>query len=488
MGYEIVYCASCQMQVRGADLEKHVAVRVDDHAYCAKCAPAVLKTLPPQKADEVLGRIPSPPPIRKGSTSRIAKVQSKSSGRLAAQPPAPSSARASGGKPPPPAKKALLIGTGAGAVVLVALVAVVAMNSGGSAPEPKERETPKQGAGPAKPKPAESLEAAKALAELEILSGSGADPLEVLIRCDEIKSVVRGTPQETKWREIQARATEARKVKDADQTIVRGLEQVTSLRKYDVRFDKRKEIESLLERMKQMGGPRQAEVQRVMEDYKREADEAAVRSKDLVAWYRFSIAERLGADDSGRENNAISVGGAALNSSFSDGGPGARFSGSGAIAIPVPVREDFTIAFWIRTRQAPMGTSQWFEGPGLVDAEVPGVTDDFGTGLLRGKFAFGVGKPDLTLSSRSDVTDGRWRHVAATRTSRSGEMQVYVDGVPEGIATGPKGPRSAPNRMTIGAVQTGTNPFVGELDDIRIYSRVLPDAEIASLARRKDGK
>lgn len=491
MGYEIVYCANCSGQIRGADLEKHAAIRVDDHAYCAKCAPAVLKTLSPEKADEVLGRVPQP--VRKTGTTRIPKVQqTKTSGRLKAQ---PSSAKATEGKPgapplppPPPPNKGLLIGSAAGAVILVGIVGIMMSNSGGSAPEPKERETQKSGSTPPRLKPVESLEAAKALADLEILSNSGADPLEVLIRCDEIKAVVRGTAQEPKWKAIQEKATEARKVKDADQAITRGLEQVRSLRKYDVRFDRRKEVESLLERMKSMGGPRQPEVQAVIDDYKRDADEASSRLKGLVAWYRFTIAERLGSDDSGRENNAISVGGAALNSSFPDGGPGVRFSGGGAIAIPVAVRDDFTIAFWMKSRQGPMGNTQWFEGPGLIDAEVPGVTEDFGTGLLRGKFAFGVGKPDLTLSSRSDVCDGRWRHVAATRASGTGEMQVYVDGAPEGIVAGPKGPRSAPNRMTIGAIQTGTNPFVGEMDDVRIYSRVLSDAEIAGLAKRKDGK
>ncbi len=480
MGYEIVYCANCSMQIRGTDLEKHVAIRVDDLAYCAKCAPAVLKTLPPEKADEVLGRIPSPPPIRKVSTTRIPKVQqTKTSGRLKAQPSSP--------PPPPPQKKSLLIGSAAGAVILVGLVGILMMKSEEPAPEPKE--TPKSASTSTKapPRP-ENLEAAKALAELELLASSNADPLEVLIRCDEIRAVVRGTPQETKWKAILEKATETRKTKDADQAITRGLEQVKSLRRYDVRYDKRKEIESLLERMKSMGGARQTEVQAVIDDYRRDADEGVLRLKGLVAWYRFTIAERLGSDDSGRENNAISVDGAALNSSFPDGGPGARFSGNGALAIPVPVREDFTIAFWMRSRQVPMGNTQWFEGPGLVDAEVPGVTDDFGTGILRGKFAFGVGKPDLTLSSRSDVCDGRWHHVAASRASATGEMQVFVDGAPEGIVAGPKGPRTAPNRMTIGSIQTGTNRYVGELDDVRIYARVLPDAEIAGLAKRRDGR
>jgi hypothetical protein len=485
MGYEIVYCTTCQSQIRGTDLQKFLAIRVDDLAYCSKCAPAILKTLPPQRVDEVLGRIPSPPPIRKGSTSRIAKVQTKSSGRLKAQPDAPVAA------PPPPAppqRKGLLIGSAVGAAVLVVLVIVVT-TSGGSPPEPREKSPEPRSPAPPRPAPpVENLAAAKALVDLEQLVASSPDPLEILIRCDEIKGLVRGTPQEAKWRAILDRATEAKKGKDADQAITLGLEQVRSLRKFDIRFEKKAEINRLLDRMKSMGGPRQAEVQAVIDDYAKDAADAAIRFKDLAAWYRFTIAERLGADDSGRENNAISADGVSWNGSFPDGGAGARFSGSGVIAVPVAMRDDFTIAFWVRTRQAAVGDNQWFQGPGLVDAEVPGVVDDFGTALLRGKFALGVGNPDTTLVSRSDINDGRWRHVAATRSSQSGDMRVYVDGAPEGAMVGPKGPRNAPNRMVIGGLQTMALQFVGELDDVRIYTRVLPEAEVASLARRKDGK
>jgi hypothetical protein len=375
--------------------------------------------------------------------------------------------------------------------VLVGL-GIVFLSSGDPAPESQEKQAgPRLGqpqAQVAKPNPVENLASAQALVDLEQLAASPAEPLEILIRCEEIKSIVRGTPQEAKWKVIQGQATVAKKVKDADQSVTLGLEQVRSLRKYDVRYARQAEIEQLLARVKAMGGPRQAEVQAAIEDYAKDVAGAKLRFKDLVAWYRFSIAERLGADDSGCGNNSISVEGVSWNGSFADGGGGARFSGSGMISIPVPAREDFSIAFWIRTLQAAVGDKQWFEGPGLVDAEVPGVVDDFGTALLRGKFAFGVGNPDVTLISKTQINDGRWRHAAATRNSRTGEMKIYIDGQGEGTMTGPKGPRSAPNRMTIGGLQTGLLMLVGELDDVRVYARVLPDAEIASLARRSDGK
>jgi hypothetical protein len=487
MGYEIVYCATCQSQVRGTDLEKRLAIRLDDQAYCAKCAPAILKTLPPQRADEILGRIPSPPPVRKGSSSHIRKVQSKTSGHLKAQPAAPAPPAA----PPPPApRKGLLIGAAVGAAGLVALV-VVLMTSGGSAPEPKGKEAappPPPPTASARPRSGDDLAAATALIDLEQLAATASDPFEVLTRCDEIASVVRGTPHEAKWRAIRERATEAKKVRDADRAITLGLEQVRSLRKFDVRFEKKAEIERLLDRMKEMGGPRKGEVQAVAEDYAKDAAEAAVRLRDLAAWYRFSMAERLGADDSGRGNNAASAEGVVWNGGDPDRGAAARFSGSAVLAVPVSVREDMTIAFWVCTRQAPVGDNQWFQGPGLVDAEVPGVVEDFGTSLLRGKFAFGIGNPDTTLVSRTEINDGRWHHVAASRSSAGGEMKIYVDGAPEGTMSGPKGARTAPQRIAIGGLQTGALPFSGDLNDVRIYSRVLPAEEIASLARRKDGK
>src|SRR5688572_5809162 len=66
MGQAIVYCGSCQNQLRGADFEKGAAVQYKGQAYCKKCAreriPAdVLETLvkPAEKTPE---RPSAPPP------------------------------------------------------------------------------------------------------------------------------------------------------------------------------------------------------------------------------------------------------------------------------------------------------------------------------------------------------------------------------------------------------------------------------------------
>lgn len=480
MGYEIVYCGTCQGQVRGADLEKGPAIRVDGQAYCGKCASAVLKTLPLDQAEALRGRNPPRTP----SANRI------TSARLPAL-PAPSRPPSGTRKiplaaPPAPNRTVLYVVAGVAAIAIFAMILMVV--SGGSSRDDLER--PPQPAPTAAPapaaakstKPAESPEAAKAIADLEQLAASSQDPMEILIKCEEVKAILRGTRHEAPLAKIQARAVEAKKARDLDQSVAMGLEQVRSIRKFDPRFEKRDEVNRLLDRMKEMGGPRQAEVARTIEEYRKESQEAEARARGLAAWYRFLSADRLGRDDSRNENHATSVEGAGL----ADGGPGLRLQGSGSLAVPVSIRSDFTIAMRLRTRQFAEGTERhWWRGAGLVDAEVPGVVDDFGTSILGSKFAFGVGNPDTSMFSKSDVNDGRWRHVAATRDGRSGEMKVYVDGVLEGTIIGPKGDRTAPQRLVIGNLQTGFGPFVGDLDDVRLYVRVLAAAEVAALAGGK---
>lgn len=54
MGQEIVYCAQCQIQLRGRDFDQGEAFRFDVRAVCKKCAPEVIKSLPPDKVQILL--------------------------------------------------------------------------------------------------------------------------------------------------------------------------------------------------------------------------------------------------------------------------------------------------------------------------------------------------------------------------------------------------------------------------------------------------
>ena len=197
----------------------------------------------------------------------------------------------------------------------------------------------------------------------------------------------------------------------------------------------------------------------------------------LVAQYKFegNAADSSGFGNNGVTNNLIFVAGKV-------DAQAAQFNGSNSfVQISASVANDFSLAFWLKTT-ATGGTTQWWNGKGLVDGEVAGAAADFGTAILGNRFAFGIGNGDTTYQSASTVTDGQWHHVAATRINATGLMRVYVDGLQQVQGIGPTNTRAAPPALRIGSLQSGANFFVGTLDDVRLYNYVLHPSQVAALA------
>ncbi|MGE0142998.1 MAG: DUF1553 domain-containing protein [Planctomycetota bacterium] len=159
--------------------------------------------------------------------------------------------------------------------------------------------------------------------------------------------------------------------------------------------------------------------------------------------------------------------------------------GGDPLRIARPIADDFTITFWFRTRRPGHGSGsdlRWFSGSGLVDGEVPGITDDFGVSLIGGQVAAGVGNPETFVHSADGHADGEWHHVAFTRARASGRIELFVDGVAVADAVGGQQALTAPAELSIGRLQPGGHDFVGSLDDVRIYDRVLAAREVLALA------
>src|SRR5579862_8241321 len=51
-------------------------------------------------------------------------------------------------------------------------------------------------------------------------------------------------------------------------------------------------------------------------------------------------------------------------------------SGSSYGTLPVVVKDNFSIGFWLKTTMTASSSSQWYGGNSLIDAEVCGVTND----------------------------------------------------------------------------------------------------------------
>ncbi|HXI72844.1 MAG TPA: LamG-like jellyroll fold domain-containing protein [Verrucomicrobiae bacterium] len=158
------------------------------------------------------------------------------------------------------------------------------------------------------------------------------------------------------------------------------------------------------------------------------------------------------------------------------------FSGtSGYTQIPRLIgNTNFSIVFWVKT-SATGGTPNWYNGQGLVDGEVGGVTGDFGVALVGGKVGFGIGNPDTTLTSVAAINNSVWHQVAVTRNSGNGAMTICLDGKFDSTVTGPTGARTAPPNLRIGSIQSGGGFFNGYLSDVALYEQVLTTNQIAIL-------
>ena len=187
----------------------------------------------------------------------------------------------------------------------------------------------------------------------------------------------------------------------------------------------------------------------------------------------------VAVDGTGSDNNGVLNNAAwSANGRFDDC---LSFNGASSyVQITNLICNDFTIVFWVKTTQT-AGSGQWYNGAGLVDGDFPGVANDFGTALVGGKFAFGVGNPDITISSGVSINNGSWHHCAATRQQLTGAITVYVDGVLQGSGTGSRNTLNASSSLLFGAIASGGGYFNGSLDDIRIFSRALSSNEVAAL-------
>lgn len=210
-----------------------------------------------------------------------------------------------------------------------------------------------------------------------------------------------------------------------------------------------------------------------------------IGASGLVAYYKFNEGSSITVTNSC--TNTTGIDGTFVNSLTWTASPvqfaanALNFDGSDDyVVIPHVVSSDFTVEFWMNTTTTASGGTQWYNGNGIVDAEVGGVTDDWGTAIVNNKLAFGVGSlggSDVTLISSSVINTGNWVHVAASWKQSNGEMKLYINGNPEGTTTGSTHLRNVP-RITLGELQTNIQRYNGSIDEVRIWNEVRSQAQV----------
>ncbi len=184
--------------------------------------------------------------------------------------------------------------------------------------------------------------------------------------------------------------------------------------------------------------------------------------------------DAIGNRNPGTVNNAAWSAAGKLNGCLT-------FNGSNSYGqVNRTISNDFSLSFWVKTTQTG-GTGQWYNGKGLVDGEVFGVANDFGTALVGNQFAFGTGNPDVTILATTAINDGAWHHCVATRQQATGTLRVYVDGTLQNSGTGSTNALTSATRLRLGGILTGGNFFNGSLDDVKTFPRALGSNEVAAL-------
>ncbi len=201
-------------------------------------------------------------------------------------------------------------------------------------------------------------------------------------------------------------------------------------------------------------------------------------SSGLVAAYGFNEGSGgTAADATGKGHTASLVG--ATWTAAGKNGNALAFNGSSnlvsiADAPDLDVSTALTMEAWVR----PTAASGWRtvalkEAPGGLayalyardSAATPGAYVDTGGGY--------IGAPGSTA-----LPLNTWTHLAMTYDGSN--ARLYVNGGQVGVAAVPGALRSSTNALTIGGNTVWGEWFAGQIDDLRIYNRVLSAGEITT--------
>lgn len=140
-----------------------------------------------------------------------------------------------------------------------------------------------------------------------------------------------------------------------------------------------------------------------------------------------------------------------------------------------------TVSFRMKTSQ--IGNSNPWQAPGVFGRDQAGGANDVFWGWIDNAGYLNLSVGDRNASnpvtrSTAPINDGQWHQVAMTRDSATGAQAMVIDGV-KVSSTGTAGVLGIFDKLQmLGQIQGNPVAFKGILSDVRVYQRVLTDAEI----------
>jgi hypothetical protein len=164
--------------------------------------------------------------------------------------------------------------------------------------------------------------------------------------------------------------------------------------------------------------------------------------------------------------------------------------GTDAVTLPASVLNgagDLTLSLWFKTTSA--ATNQClFSAAGSTQAAELALSLENSTTL---RFHTGGGN-SVTWACGRSLANGLWHHVILTRNVTSGQVALQLDGAPFEAAQAVSLGTLTVDALTLGqrhqtvSTYDATKAFSGHLDEIRIYSAVLPADNLTELFQPND--
>ncbi|MBI2550032.1 LamG domain-containing protein [Candidatus Woesearchaeota archaeon] len=198
------------------------------------------------------------------------------------------------------------------------------------------------------------------------------------------------------------------------------------------------------------------------------------------------------ADSSGSGNTGAPRNGTINTTGKINGG--VTFGSFGYVNLSPITLNNFTVVAWLN----PNGTSG-----AVVDAELCGITDDWGIhsasgkgGTVRFQFGDNSANKDFFLNSTGVLSNNTWSHLAVSRNGTT--ISFYINGILDNTATGPHtkdlgatSPECDIYGRAIGignqqrAAGLGTSTaFGGTIDEVGIWNKTLNASEVKQLYLR----
>jgi hypothetical protein len=201
-----------------------------------------------------------------------------------------------------------------------------------------------------------------------------------------------------------------------------------------------------------------------------------------AVYYSFDTLGTTVEDLSGNGNNGTINGAVALDDA---GYLGKCFAFNGSdsyVLLNRVIQDSFGITAWIKTDVAGPAGTHAYEGSGLFWSDVAGGANDFVVGVLGTKLSLFAGNPDTSVTSNEDVVTSEWMHIAAVRNTTAKTLNVYVNGAFDNkVSHSNTSALNANPQLAIGANTLDSRYYSGLIDEVRLYSRVLTDSQVATL-------